>query len=166
MSTSVTRQASSGSLFDSTRSIPWHVVHAGVDAPFRDLLAKGVTRIAHVGASGVVWEFAKTLAHLAANRDPAAGAQTLSVKAYEVSTCRRGSTCGPGYHEGDGLDPKLDFVITAEHNHNEVTVPDSKPITFIILCNKLLRAHKCHFLARLLIVINIFSFAISNLQLP
>ncbi len=84
----------------------------------------------HVGADGLLWKYSTALAFLAENHDPAFGAQSIHLDVYEVSHCKRGAHCGPGYRDfSDGIQPELYFVFDAEHSPTEHSFG---PYTFTI----------------------------------
>ncbi|HEY5188272.1 MAG TPA: hypothetical protein VII87_04505, partial [Solirubrobacteraceae bacterium] len=83
-----------------------HLANLGTAAPF------------HIGAGGLLWEYAKHLDFLFSNNDVAFGAQFLHVKVYEVSHCVLGEPCGPGYraYVGGGIQPELYIEVSAGRN--------------------------------------------------
>lgn len=97
-----------------------------VDAPpttiFGNDLANLATAISplHLGAGGLLWDYGKALAFLADHHDPAFGSQEMSLDVYEVSTCKEGELCGPGYRERSaGIQPQLYFRFDAGHSATE-----------------------------------------------
>jgi hypothetical protein len=79
----------------------------------------------NIGAGGLLWQYAQTLAFLKKHREPAFGSQSTELKVYEVSYCDpdKGS-CGPGYGNvigtntivNPGIQPKLYVEFSAQHN--------------------------------------------------
>lgn len=107
-------------------------VSAAPSFSFENQLANyGTVAPGHVGAGGVLWNYAKTLAYLEKHHDPAFGSQSLSLQVYEVSTCNQGQICAPGYRAyASGMAPALYFVFRASHSSFEqsfgpamITVP-------------------------------------------
>ena len=89
---------------------------------FGDALANVATAVAplHIGAAGLLWDYGKALAFLADHHDPAFGSQEMSLDIYEVSTCKEGELCGPGYRERSaGIQPQLYFRFDAGHSATE-----------------------------------------------
>lgn len=98
---------------------------------FEDELANlGTAAPFHVAAAGVLWEYAKALLFRFEHNDVAFGAQFVHVKIYEVSYCKQGEFCGPGYRNYlAGIQPELYVVISADRNRRAQSFP---PHTFTI----------------------------------
>ena len=72
--------------------------------------------IMRIGSVGLLWQLA--LDELDAKDKGALTDQSAHLNVFEVSYCRQGKECGPGYHDRPGIAPYLDFEMTVgEHDH-------------------------------------------------
>jgi hypothetical protein len=90
-----------------------YIANAGTFLPFS------------IGAGGLMWKYAQTLASLKKHHDPAFGSQSTELKVYEISHCEPDlGSCGPGYGNvigtdtvtNPGIKPQLYIEFKAQHN--------------------------------------------------
>jgi hypothetical protein len=96
-----------------------HLVTAGPSNALTEAVAGDGHPPLHLGAKGLLWRYGQTRAFLDAEHKLTD--QEIHLAVYEISECRQGRVCGPGYLGRPGIQPSLYFRFSAEGPHLENT---------------------------------------------
>jgi hypothetical protein len=99
------------------------VVSAAPSEPFTRALAGDGLPPLHLGAKGLLWRYGEQLAFLDEQRQ--LHAQFIHLLVYEVSDCKQGAECGPGYHGQHGIRPRLYVEFVAMRSRLEGSYRDA-----------------------------------------